>query len=47
LTATELIVRLVEAGYESTMTKKALRDAVGVVLRGGKSTKDWMKWVAD
>ena len=32
---TELIVAMLEAGYETTMTPKALRDAVGVVLRNG------------
>jgi len=34
LTQTELVVAMMEAGYETTMTQKALRDAVGVVLRG-------------
>jgi hypothetical protein len=38
LTATELAVRMVEAGYQTTMGKKALRDAVGVVVRGGGFT---------
>jgi hypothetical protein len=47
LTATELTVRIVEADYESTMSKKALRDAVGVVRRGGGFTRQGAKWTQE
>ncbi len=34
MTQTELVVAMLEGGYQTSMTPKALRDAVGVVLRG-------------
>lgn len=33
---TDLVVAMMEAGYQTTMSPKNLRDAVGVVLRKGK-----------
>ena len=33
---TDLVVAMLEAGYQTTMTPKRLRDAVGVVLRKGR-----------
>jgi hypothetical protein len=46
MTATELTVRMLEAGYETTMGKKALRDAVGVELRKGGFSNQGGKWAA-
>jgi hypothetical protein len=44
MTQTELVVRMVEAGYDSTMTKPALRNAVGVELRKGGFGNEGGKW---
>jgi hypothetical protein len=46
MTQTELTVALMEAGYETSMTKPALRNAVGVVLRedARRFRKDGDKW---
>jgi hypothetical protein len=35
MTQTELAVAMIDAGYQTTMTPRALRDAIGVVLRKG------------
>jgi hypothetical protein len=43
--ATELTVRMLEAGYETTMGKKALRNAVGAELRNGGFIQEGAKWV--
>jgi hypothetical protein len=45
LTQTELAVAMLEAGYQTTMAPKALRDAVGVVLRKGQFNKRAGKWI--
>ena len=45
MTQTELAVAMLEAGYETTMGRKQLRDAVGVELRKGEFRKDGGKWV--
>ena len=39
LRQTELVVALLEAGYQTTMTPRALRNAVGAELRRGPFTK--------
>lgn len=45
LTQTELVVAMLEAGYETTMTPQALRNAVGVELRkDGEFRKTDGKW---
>jgi hypothetical protein len=44
LTSAELTMAMLEAGYQTTMKPKALRDAVGVVLRGGGYRRDGGKW---
>jgi hypothetical protein len=44
MTQTELVVRMLEAGYDTTMSKQALRDAVGVELRKGGFRRDGQKW---
>jgi hypothetical protein len=36
---------MLEAAYQTTIGKKALRDAIGVVLRGGGFVRDGGKWV--
>lgn len=36
MTQTEIAVAMLEQGYDTTMGKKALRDAVGVMLRDGE-----------
>ncbi len=36
MTQTELVVAMLEAGYQSTMEPRAMRNAVGVVLRGDR-----------
>jgi hypothetical protein len=41
---TELVVAMLEAGYETSMTPQALRDAVGVELRKGPFMSDGGKW---
>lgn len=42
---TELVVAMLEAGYQTEMGRKALRDAVGVVLRGdGRFAVQGGKW---
>lgn len=33
---TELVMAMLEAGYQTTMSPENLRDAVGVVLRKGR-----------
>lgn len=45
MTATEVTVAMIEAGYETTMTRKALMDAVGVELRKGPFENRGGKWV--
>jgi hypothetical protein len=46
MTQTELVVAMLDAGYHSTMTPRALRDAVGVVLRQerGRFVQRGGKW---
>lgn len=46
MTQTELAVAMLEAGYETTMTPRAFRTAVGVVLRGnaGRFRQESVKW---
>ncbi len=45
MNATELTVAIVEAGYETRMSRKALRDAVGAAMRkGGRFKKVGEKW---
>jgi len=46
LRTTELAVKLLEAGFHTTMSPKALRDAVGVVLRKGAFRHTAGKWAA-
>jgi DNA-binding transcriptional ArsR family regulator len=48
LTQTELAVAMLDAGYQTTMTPKALRDAVGVVLRRerGQFVQRGGKWAS-
>ena len=41
---TELVVAMLEQGYETTMTRNALRDAVGVELRKGTFRNEGGKW---
>ena len=36
MTQTELMVAMLEAGYQTQMDKRALRDRVGVMLRENK-----------
>jgi hypothetical protein len=43
MTATELVVAMLEAGYETSMTPNALRNAVGVELRKAFK-RDGAKW---
>jgi DNA-binding transcriptional ArsR family regulator len=47
MTQTELTVRMLEAGYETTMSKPVLRNAVGVELRKCGYRNDGGKWVSD
>jgi len=44
MSATELTVRMLEAGYQTAMTKAGLRTAVGVVLRKGGFVKEGGRW---
>jgi len=46
MTTTELAVAMLEAGYQTTMAPRALRDAVGVVLRTerGRFVRRGRKW---
>ena len=44
LTQTELVMAMIDAGYQSTMTPQALRNAVGVVLREGPFKRREGKW---
>ena len=44
MTQTELVVRMLEAGYQSTMSKPHLRNAVGVELRRGGFRSEGGKW---
>lgn len=45
MTQTELVVAMKEAGYETEMTKKTLRDAVGVAMRkDDRFKRDGDKW---
>jgi hypothetical protein len=46
LTQTEIVVTMLEAGYETTMGQKALRDAVGLALRRApeRFTVQGRKW---
>jgi len=46
MTAVELVVGMLEAGYETTMSRNALLDGVGVVLRKGKFVAKGRKWAA-
>jgi len=48
LTQTELVVAMLEGGYETSMVHKTLRDAVGVALRGDpkRFKSDGRKWIA-
>lgn len=48
MTQTEIVVSILEAGYETTMEPKALRNAVGTELRKGERFRvDGGKWMAD
>jgi len=42
---TELVVAMLEQGYETTMTRNTLRDAVGVELREGAVKGEGGKWM--
>jgi len=44
MTQTELVVTMLAQGYETTMTRNALRDAVGMELRKGAVKGDGGKW---
>ncbi len=45
LNATELTVAIIEAGYETRMSRRTLRDAVGAVMRKvGRFRKDADRW---
>jgi len=46
LTQTELVVHMLESGYETSMGKKALRNAVGRVLKGdlGRFRREGSRW---
>ncbi len=44
MTQTELTVRMREAGYDSTMDNRVLRNVVGEELRSGGFTKEGGKW---
>jgi hypothetical protein len=44
LRTTEIAVKLLERGFHTTMNPKALRDAVGVVLRKGECRKVGDRW---
>ncbi len=46
MTQTELAVRMLEAGYDTTMEPRALRNAVGVELRKGGFRSEAGKWAA-
>ncbi len=47
MSQTELVVAMLEAGYQTSMTRRRLRDAVGVVLRGDRKrfAKRGRQWV--
>ena len=45
MTQTELVVRMLEAGYETTMSKPMLRNAVGVELRKDGFGCEGGKWL--
>ena len=42
----ELTVAMLEAGYQTDMEPKALRDAIGLVLRNGDYEIKWGQWTA-
>lgn len=42
---TPLAVAMIGAGYEPSIAPKALRDAVGVVLRQGEYERQGGKWL--
>jgi len=44
MTQTELVVTMLEAGYQTSMNPKKLRDAVGVRLREGAFAETGGKW---
>ncbi|MDP6558243.1 MAG: hypothetical protein QGG71_26505 [Pirellulaceae bacterium] len=46
MTQTELVVAIMEAGYDTTMSRRALRDAVGMELRKARKrfSADHGKW---
>ena len=44
MSQTELVVAMLEAGYQTSMNPKKLRDAVGVVLREGTFSGKGGKW---
>ena len=46
LRQTELVAAMLEAGYQSTMSPKNLRTAVGIVLRKGAYRQSGGKWAA-
>ena len=46
MTQTELVVAMLEGGYQTRMNPKKLRDAVGVVLREGAFSGKGGKWAA-
>lgn len=46
MTATELTVAILEAGYETAMCNKTFRDAIGTVMRkDGRFMKEGDKWL--
>ena len=48
MSQTELVVAMLEAGYQTSMNSKKLRDAVGVVLRGDERFGETGgKWATD
>ena len=47
MTQTERVLTMLEAGCETSMDKKALRNAVGVSLREGEFKSEGGKWMVD
>ena len=46
MTQTELVVAMLEGGYQTSMNPQKPRDAVGVVLREGAFSGKGGKWAA-